>query len=72
MASNFVFGCFTFFFVFHAKSATTRNHRRELSDISVESPFSRDSNDHKIALSQKNSQCREKFFVIFDLSSNFE
>ena len=32
MGTNFVFGCALFFF--YAKSATTNNHRRELSDLS--------------------------------------
>ena len=47
MGRNFVFGCFIFLklFVFYAKSATTKNHRTGLSDISYLSPFSRDSND---------------------------
>ena len=31
--------CFSFFFVFHAKSATTNNHQIGLSDISYYSPF---------------------------------
>ena len=34
---------FSFFFVFHAKSEATINHRTGLSDISCQSTYSRDS-----------------------------
>ena len=34
MRINFGFGCVLFFFVFHAKSAVTNNHRTGLSDKS--------------------------------------
>ena len=36
--------CFRLLFVFHAKSGTMYYHRTELSDISYQSPYSRDSN----------------------------
>ena len=42
MGTNFVFSRVLVFF--QAKSATTNNHRRELSDISYKNPLSRDWN----------------------------
>ena len=48
MGKNFVFVCFRFcFFVFHAKTAPKKNHRRELSDLSYKNFGNCYSNDIK-------------------------
>ena len=59
------------FFVCLEKSATTKNHRTELTDKSYLSSFSRDSNNIKKVL--KSSHVVEKNrFENFDFSSYFE
>ena len=67
MGRNFVFGCFSFFFVFHATSGTTNIHRAGLCDISDPSLYINDLNHPK-----KFSRVEKNWFEFFDFSSYFE
>ena len=53
------------------KMGTLNNHRRGLSEISYESPFSRDSN-HIKKIPKKFSSVEKNRFEIFDFLSTFE
>ena len=67
MGRNFVFRYVLVFVttIVHAKSATTKNHRTGLSDISYLSPFSRDSNDFQKFPKTFHSVEKNRFEIFF-------
>ena len=69
MGRNFLFGFF--FFVFHAKSHTTNNHRTESNDISYSCPFSRDSNIRKFPKKIRVEKNSLKLLIFCLISSKY-